>query len=125
MWRMSRIEKEAQIRIDGMEYALRRIKEIGIEEFEKELKWRGNVHFGLQLNPRELLETADSIIVESRVAAMLVLHDEFDFGRKRIERFNSRFNDKMEGLNKSYVTWGEYLQIMHDELGIKSYDVQR
>lgn len=122
---MGKINRDAQTRIDGMTYAVRRIKEIGMEEFEKELAWRGNINLGLQLNPKELLTIADSIIVESRVTAMLVLHDEFDFGRKRIERFNSRFNDKMEGLNKSYVTWGDYLQIMQDELGIKTYDVQR
>lgn len=37
---MAKVDREAIARLDGMDYAKRRIKEIGMEEFEKELEWR-------------------------------------------------------------------------------------
>lgn len=114
---MSRLDREAEARINGMDYALRRIKEIGIEEFEKELEWRGRKNYSVHITSREAINAAEQAYKHIRIAALITLYDEFDFNKKMLDRFNKRYNDKMDSLNKGYVNWGDYEDIIVNEIG--------
>lgn len=114
---MSRLDREAEARMNGMDYALRRIKEIGIEEFEKELEWRGRKNFSAHITSREAINAAEQAYKHIRIAALITLYDEFDFDKKMLDRFNERYNDKMDSLNKGYVNWGDYENIIVNEIG--------
>ena len=114
---MSRLDREAEARMNGMDYALRRIKEIGIEEFEKELEWRGRKNYSVHITSREAINAAEQAYKHIRIAALITLHDEFDFDKAMLDRFNERYNDKMDSLNKGYVNWGDYENIIVNEIG--------
>ena len=53
---MSKANKEAIARLDGMDYALRRIREKGIEDFEREMKWRNENGISLPLTQQTINE---------------------------------------------------------------------
>ena len=114
---MSRLDREAEARMNGMDYALRRIKAIGIEEFEKELEWRGRKNFSVHITSREAINAAEQAYKHIRIAALITLYDEFDFDKAMLDRFNERYNDKMDSLNKGYVNWGDYENIIVNEIG--------
>lgn len=114
---MSRFDREAEARMNGMDYALRRIKEIGIEEFEKELEWRGRKNYSVHITSREAINAAEQAYKHIRIAALITLYDEFDFDKAMLDRFNERYNDKMDSLNKGYVNWGDYEDIIVNEIG--------
>ena len=114
---MSRLDREAEARMNGMDYALRRIKEIGIEEFEKELEWRGRKNYSVHITSREAINAAEQAYKHIRIAALITLYDEFDFDKAMLDRFNERYNDKMDSLNKGYVNWGDYENIIVNEIG--------
>lgn len=118
---MGRGEKEMMARIGGMEYALRTIKEKGIEEFEKELRWRNRYGVSVPIS-REEIGLASSAIKwmatdTFRVLSIATLRDEFDFGQKRIQRFVTRFDSKAKDLQDDLVTWDEYVEQLKKELG--------
>lgn len=114
---MSRLDREAEARMNGMDYALRRIKAIGIEKFEKELEWRGRKNFSVHITSREAINAAEQAYKHIRIAALITLYDEFDFDKVMLDRFNERYNDKMDSLNKGYVNWGDYEDIIVNEIG--------
>ena len=114
---MSRLDREAEARMNGMDYALRRIKEIGIEEFEKELEWRGRKNYSVHITSREAINAAEQAYKHIRIAALITPYDEFDFDKAMLDRFNERYNDKMDSLNKGYVNWGDYENIIVNEIG--------
>lgn len=124
---MPRIDKETRARLDGMLYAYRRIKEIGAEEFEKELRWRGAYGIGLPITPEEIRNGSASI--EDNVyqvlasCSCLALHDEFDFEQGEIKRYLDRFNAKIQGLNGNYVDWSDYVGIMAEETGVNINEI--
>lgn len=119
---MSKADDIAMARIAGMEYALRRIREAGMEEFEKELGWRNRNRIGMTITQQEINEASDRIKAQTydtmRVMTLLTLHDEFGFGKARLDRFNERWNTKVECLTEDFAEWEDYKKILHDECGI-------
>lgn len=122
-----RISKEAAARIDGMAYAAKRIYEIGKEEFEKELKWRGAHGIGLPVSPEEIRDASskieDQVYSSFAMCALMAIHDEFDLEREDLQKFIIRFNEKIGGLNGSYVKWDDYTMVLEEETGIKISEV--
>ena len=117
-----KMNKEARARLDGMEYAFRRIKEIGMDGFEKELKWRGADGISIAVSPEELRNASSNI--EDKVykslmgCSLLALHDELDLERDDLMRYLKRFNIKIQGLNANYAEWDDYVEAMAAETGI-------
>lgn len=114
--------KEAKLRMEGMDYALRQIEKIGTEAFRKELQIRGRTGIGVSLSPKEL-DDASQKIKEMCLDTVLtmtvaVLHDEFDFGKKRIQRFFDRYMFKSSCLQGGFATWQDYADTIKEELGI-------
>lgn len=115
-------DREAMLRLEGMDYALRQIEKIGTEEFRKELRTRSRVGLGVNLSPRELNDVSQKIkemcLDTVLTMAIAVLHDEFDFGKKRIQRFFDRYELKSSCLAGGFVSWQDYTDTIKKELGI-------
>ena len=120
---MSKASKEAIARLDGMDYALRRIRETSIEEFEQEVRWRNQTKVGMTIRPQEINEA--SWMIKARTLdtvlcmAMLVLHDEFGFRKAKLERFRERFNLKTSCMGDDMVSWSDFRKILKDECGVE------
>lgn len=110
-------------REDGLQLALRIVKEKGNEGLEEEIRFR-NITGIHTLLDKKSLDTATKKIKEMTVDTFTVLsvatlRDEFDFGKKRCERFINRMNLKAECLLDDMVTWQDFIDNIEEEMGIK------
>ena len=117
-----KLDKEAVARLSGMEYALKQIKENGIENFEKEFSYRKGKGFTIPLTQREIGKYYKEAlkIMQNRVClcALYAMRDEFGFGKGRGQRFFNRFYEYLQSIGNDYVTWSEVEEVVHDEMGI-------
>jgi hypothetical protein len=120
---MAKVDREAMARLDGMDYALRRIKSIGIEEFEKELRNRNKSGMSLPLDnkqiQKELVKHQSAVLEFSLVLALATLHDEFGFGEKRAKKFRDLYMTGVDYINQGYAYLEEYKQGIKEQLGIE------
>lgn len=120
---MAKINEYMAGREDGLQLALRIVKEKGIEGLEEEIRFR-NITGIHTLLDKKSLDTATKKIKEMTVDIFTVLsvatlRDEFDFGKKRCERFINRMNLKAECLLDDMVTWQDFIDNIEEEMGIK------
>lgn len=119
---MSNFDKQMQARTEGMVYALRIAKEKGVEELEKEIEFRGKTGISLNVDRRELNEASKKIkemtVDTFTIMTLACLHDEFDFGQKRCQRLLNRIDKKADSILDDFATWGDYVEMIKDELGI-------
>ena len=99
--------KEEIARREGMSYALRYAKEHGFDELEKELKYRGAYEIPFKISNNDLQKFTDNaknmMLDTVLILASMTLHDEFGFGRERLQRFIKRFNFKAECIGEGYT----------------------
>lgn len=119
---MSSRNKEMQARTEGMAYALRIAREKGIEELEKEIKFRNLTGISLNLSRKDLNQASEKIkemtMDTFTIPTVAVLHDEFGFGEKRCQRFIDRMNQKADCLIDDFCTWDDYIRTIKDELNL-------
>lgn len=119
---MSKLDKYMQGRTEGMEFSLRLAKDKGIEELEKEVRFRNRTGVSLNLTRQELAAGSQNIknmTFDTMLAmSLMVLRDEFDFGKKRLERFKDRFTQKATSLADDYCTWLDIIDTIKEETGI-------
>lgn len=93
------------------------------ETLADEIKFRGISDAPITIPRKEVErfveETKMNTLQTMLAMCCMTLHDEFDFGKKRLERFIERFNLKVSCLADGDVTWQEYLDTLDDETGIK------
>lgn len=122
---MSKRDQREEARREGMAYCMRYLESHNndIEALKTDIKARGayNIPVGLakadvdEFGERVKRSVLDSVLVMS----LLVLHDEFDFGTKRLNQFKARFNEKAACLEGEYTTWEDTLGILQDECGME------
>lgn len=120
---MSNLKDYARGRNDGLAMALRIAEEDGIEGLRKEIKFRGVTGIHTALAKKEL-DQASKQIKEMTLDTMIVLavatlHDEFDFGQKRCQRFMDRLELKAGCLIDDLATWPDYIKAIKDEIGLE------
>lgn len=115
--------KEELARREGMSYALRYAKTNGLEALENDLKRRGAYNIPVRISDKDLKEftnNAKMMLLDTvLILASMTLHDEFGFGKNRLERFIKRFNFKAECIGEDYTTWQEQIDILKDECGLE------
>ena len=115
--------KEDQARLDGMAYALKRIKAEGVEAFEKELAMRGRRDLAIPISQQDIVAASQKIKEMTfdtiMTLAVAVLHDEWQFGKKRCKQFTERFNLKAACLKYDLVSWDDYTRMLKDELDLQ------
>jgi len=119
---MTKITKEAQLRLEGMNYAYRIAQEKGIPALEQEIKLRGrlNLPFKITRNDVNQIKKDINMTVTNaiKILAVSTLCDEFGFGQEELDRFLNRMNLKAACLSEDYVTWEEQIACIQKETGI-------
>lgn len=119
---MSKLDQYMRGRTEGMEFALRLAKDKGIEELEKEVRFRNRAGVSLNLTRQEIAAGSDKIknmTFDTMLAmSLMTLRDEFTFGKKRLERFKDRFAEKAASLAEDYCTWLDIVDVLKEETGI-------
>ena len=116
------LNKIDSARIQGMAYALRIIKEKGIEEMEKELRYRNASGISLPIKAEEVnknyKQIIDQMITLTLTAACVTLLDEFEFTFEDLLRFRDHYERKSACIGERYATWQDFLDILKEEAGI-------
>lgn len=119
---MSKLSKEELARYQGANWILDKVKEVGIEEAEKELIMRGARNIPLSVKDSDLRKFEQSekanIIKSMLLISIYCIHDAFGFDEKELNEFINLFNSRAESLVKNYVSWKDIQQTMADETGI-------
>ena len=115
---MAKSDKKAmQYRLDGMTYAWDKIKQEGMEAFEKELKARRATFIPLEVDEEKVKQIIDMVVTRiynSFVTAVYkVLDEEFDFGEIRLKRFRQTFNETCSDI-ATIDGYGERLYTFYD-----------
>lgn len=120
---MAKVNKEEEARREGMAYALKLAKEKGIEALENECRFRNATRLPVAISRKAADECINKIkyntIDTITILSAMTLHDEFGFGKSRIERFMKRFNFKADCIMEDYTTWEEQIQILKAECNLE------
>ena len=115
--------KEEQARREGMSYALRYAREHGLDALEEDLRKRGAYNIPVRIDDKALKEFTDNaknmMLDTILILASVTLHDEFGFGKKRLEQFKKRFNFKAECIGEDFASWQDMIEILRDECGLE------
>lgn len=110
-------------RNEGMLYAYNYAKEHGLDALENEVRLRNLTNIPTQVSRKAIDEcvmkiknnTCDTFVI----LMASVLHDEFGFDEKRVQRALDRFMLKSECLVDDYVTWQDMIENIKEELNIQ------
>lgn len=120
---MARLTKEDKWRREGMSYALRVAEEKGIDGLREDLKLRGAINLPIPVDEKLLNEFAydikDNVVNSMLILMAATLHDEFEFGEKRVQRAVDRLLFKASCLTGDYVTWNDIIEDIKQELNIE------
>lgn len=118
---MARISKEELARIQGLQRALEIAEARGIEGLREEVRLRSATKFPIKCDMKDvqaaLEEIQDNILSTVLLMSVLVLREEFEFGKKRIERYSDKFKANTEQLHSGDLTWRDTLEAMEQETG--------
>lgn len=120
---MSKLNEYARGRADGLDLALRIVEKDGIEGLRKEIKFRNQTGIQTSIAVKELDKASEKIkemtLDTMTVISVLTLHDEFDFGQKRCQRFMDRMIKKAESIMSDMATWTDYIKCIQEEMGME------
>lgn len=110
-------------RMDGLLLAQKIVQNDGPEALDKEIRFRGVTGVHTSLAVKELDKATENIkelILDMMlIMSLSVLHDEFDFGPKRCQRFFDRASKISESLVSDMASWQDYQKMVEEEIGIK------
>ena len=120
---MSKNSKEMRYYQAGMERAYRIMKEDGPEALEKEMRFRNITGVNSRLTAKEIdtgIEEIKRLTIETVLTMALgTLYSEFEFGKKRLERFRDTFMEGTKSLNDGIVTWSDICYNIEDLTGVR------
>ena len=104
---MAKIDNYIAGREGGLQLALNIVKKKGVKGLEDEIRFRNATKIHTLLDKKSL-EIATQKIKEMTVdtvtvLSVAVLRDEFEFGKKRCQRYIDRMNLKAECLTEGFV----------------------
>ena len=110
-------------RNDGLAMALTIAERDGIPALREEIRFRGVTNIHTSIAKKELNEASQKIkemtLDTMLVLAVATLHDEFDFGTKRCQRFIDRMIQKADCILDDMATWQDYIDAIEAEMGIR------
>lgn len=131
---MAKTDKTFQWRMEGMLFAHKILQEKGADALEKEIKLRNYLKLDVWArmeDVRELENTLSTNLYNSFVSTMMyTIHDEFGFGKSRLQRLKESFDRKIENifdldwLGQHYVRFEDYAKYLEAEYDFK-FDVAR
>ena len=120
---MAKIDNYIAGREDGLQLALNIVKKKGVKGLEDEIRFRNATKIHTLLDKKSL-EIATQKIKEMTVdtvtvLSVAVLRDEFEFGKKRCQRYIDRMSLKAECLTEGFVKWNEIVEDIDNDMGIR------
>lgn len=114
-------------RDQGLDMAYRLLRDAGENKaaglIRDEIKARGKTPVKLAITSKELtkgLEPLKWCMYETFMCmALMVLHDEFGFAKKRCLRFLDRWNLKTDCLSDGLVNWSDMIKAVKDDVDIE------
>lgn len=120
---MGRVNDYMAGREDGLQLAFSIVKERGIEGLEEEIKFRNATGIHTMLAKKDLEKATKKIkemtIDTFTILSVATLRDEFEFGKKRLNRFIERMNLKAECLMDNMASWQDFIDTIKEETGIE------
>lgn len=120
---MSKLDKYMQGRTEGMEFALRIVKDKGIEELEKEVRFRQSSGISLNVTRQELNAASNKIkdmtLDTFTLLSIACLCDLWGFGQKRCQRYMDKMAEGAQYLMDDLATWEDYRKAVQDKLGFE------
>ena len=120
---MSKMDSYMQGRTEGMEFALRLVKDKGIEELEKEIKFRQRTGISLNVTRQELNAASNKIkemtLDTYSILSVACLCDLWGFGKKRCQQFMDKMSEGAQYLVDDLATWDDYRQAIQERLGFE------
>ena len=120
---MNKMREYERGREDGLDLARRITREGGLEDLEKECRFRGVTGIHTSLARKDLDKASEKIkqlVSECCVImAIAVLHDEFGFGQKRCQKFMAGMDKVSDYIDQGLAEWIDYVQAIKEELGIE------
>lgn len=124
---MGKLEEINAARINAMEYATRRIEDIGIDKWKQELRFRGANGLSVPISKKDFIREYENlqktIIKQCLLMAVITLIDEFEFTEAQVKDFVRRYNLKADCMGDDYHLWQDYADMVKSEydidLGIK------
>lgn len=119
-----KLKEYTKARNDGLILALKIAKEggggPGTDALVKELKFRERTKIDTNLSMQELEEASEAIhgfINEGHILIWLsVLHDEFDFGEKRLNQAMDRFEEIYSQIEEGFAGYADYLELLQKKM---------
>lgn len=107
-------------RAEGMNLAYQIVKEGGVKALEDELKFREKTKINTALAMKEIEKASKPMrgfINEVQILLWLsVLHDEFDFGKDRLNRAMDRFEQIHSAITDGYAGYCDYLELLQGKM---------
>ncbi len=114
------------MRLSGAEWALKMVKEQGIEATEKELKMRGAVGLPLAFSPKDKEECEQrmrkTICTGTNMIWARILQDKQHMKKAGIDKYLKYFNDACDSLLKEYLSWEDLVESLKEEVDISFED---
>ena len=110
----------------GLDMARRLLEDAGETKaaalIAEEIRIRGKLPVKLALTSKEIdegIKHVELCMYETFLCqSLMVLHDQFGFGRKRCLDFMARWNLKTDCMSSRLVNWTDYIKAIKDELDI-------
>lgn len=110
-------------RTEGMELALRIAKDKGIEELEKEVRFRQRTGISLNVTRQELNAASNKIkemtLDTFTILSIACLHDLWGFGQKRCQQYMDKMAEGAQYLAEDLATWDDYIKEIQEQLGFE------
>lgn len=120
---MNKMREYERGREDGLDLALRIVKQGGVEALEKEIKFRGITGIHTSMAAKDLDKAAEKIkemtMDTFTIMGIAALHDCFGFGQVRCQRWMDKFAEGADLLVDGLATWNDYIESVKSELGLK------
>ena len=120
---MNKMREYERGREDGLDLALRIVQQGGLEALEKECRFRNITGIHTSLAVKDLDKTSEKIkevIADCYVVLSLaVLHDVFQFGEVRCQRFRNGLDKAADYINDGLAEWVDYVNSIKEEMGIE------
>lgn len=119
---MNKMREYEKGREDGLDLALRIVRDGGLEALEKEIRFRNISGIHTSLAAKDLDKAAEKIKELSldvfTIIGIAALHDEFGFGQKRCQRWMDKMNEGADYLIDGLATWEDYINSVKEQLGM-------
>ena len=120
---MNKMMEYTRGRNDGLDLALKIVKNGGVEALEEEIKFRGATGVHLGLCKKEVEASVEKIKTKVldlfMVLTVAALHDEYGFGAVRSGRVLDKIQEGAMLISNDMATWEDYINAIKEETGMK------